>query len=321
MTFPIFQSFCCQHPLINYIDSIGAADVSITEADGKKQRKTYSIDVKLNAIREAERTSNREVARILGTDEGSVRHWRKTEDQLIQSKAQGGQMRSKGGGRKVRHPLLEKILFEWYSQQTSNGIKVTGTMLRNKAQEISVETGSEKIKFSDGWLTGFTKRHGINLDKKNKVTGNMKEEHINIEPEIDPYYYEHLNEVKTEPLGEETYEDFHEGTYENTEYSYEGYEGYEGHEGFEGHEGYEGYEESQFENGSSKPPTFNCTICNSEFNKKYKLQQHIAESGHKTKPAKRAKKRFPCDFCGKDFSTKQYQRRHILTVHEETSAL
>ena len=89
----------------------------------------------------------------------------------------------------------------------------------------------------------------------------------------------------------------------------------------EGHEGFEGYEESQFENGSSKPPTFNCTICNSEFNKKYKLQQHIAESGHKTKPAKRAKKRFPCDFCGKDFSTKQYQRKHILTVHEETSAL
>ena len=89
----------------------------------------------------------------------------------------------------------------------------------------------------------------------------------------------------------------------------------------EGHEGFEGYEESQFENGSNKPPIFNCTICNSEFNKKYKLQQHIAESGHKTKPAKRAKKRFPCDFCGKDFSTKQYQRKHILTVHEETSAL
>ena len=220
-------------------------------------------------------------------------------------------MRSKGGGRKVRHPLLEKILFEWHTQQTSNGIKVTGMMLRNKAQEISVETGSDKIKFSDGWLSGFTKRHGIKFENKNKVTGNIKEEHI--ESEIDPYYYEHLNEVKTEPLGEETYEDFSEGTYENTENSYGGYEGYEGHEGYEG---YGGYEESQFENGSSKPPSFNCTICNSEFTKKSKLQQHIAESGHKTK---RAKKRFPCDFCGKDFSTKQYQKRHILTVHEGTN--
>ena len=70
--------------------SFGIAGGSGAGEDGKRQRKSYNIDVKLNAIREAERTSNREVARVLGADEATVRHWRKNEQQLIESKAQGG---------------------------------------------------------------------------------------------------------------------------------------------------------------------------------------------------------------------------------------
>ena len=151
-------------------ESFGTAGGSSAGADGKRQRKSYNIDIKLNAIREAERTSNREVARVLGADEATVRHWRKHEQQLIQSKAQGGTFRSKGGGRKVRDSLLEQILSEWHSERTSSGIKVTGSMLKKKAHGIAVETGSEMSRFSDGWLSGFTKRYGIALDNKNKAT-------------------------------------------------------------------------------------------------------------------------------------------------------
>merc|ERR1711894_240581 len=62
---------------------------------------------------------------------------RSDEERLIQSKEQGGQFCAKGSGRRVKDGLLEQILSEWHSQQISNGIKVSGTMLRRKAQEIS----------------------------------------------------------------------------------------------------------------------------------------------------------------------------------------
>ena len=71
---------------------------------------------------------------------------------MILSKAQGGQFRKKGGGRPVRDGKLEKILYDWYSQQIANNVKITGTILRAKAQELSVETGSKQCKFSSGWL-------------------------------------------------------------------------------------------------------------------------------------------------------------------------
>ena len=61
-------------------------------------------------VEEAKRTSNREVARNYAIAEACIRDWRKNEQKLILSKAQGGQFRKKGGGRPVRDEKLEKIL-------------------------------------------------------------------------------------------------------------------------------------------------------------------------------------------------------------------
>ena len=143
-------------------------DYSAVGEDGRRHKKTFTIDFKLNAIREAERTNNRQAAKALGVDDSSIRHWRKNEERLIQSKEQGGQFCAKGSGRRVKDGLLEQILSEWHSQQISNGIKVSGTMLRRKAQEISIETGSESSKFSNGWLGNFCKRYGIKLPNSDK---------------------------------------------------------------------------------------------------------------------------------------------------------
>ena len=151
-------------------------DYSGTAEDGRKHKKTFTIDFKLNAIREAERTNNRQAARVLGVDDSSIRHWRKNEERLIQSKEQGGQFCAKGSGRRVQDGLLEQILSEWHSQQISNGIKVSGSMLRRKAQEIAVETGSVSSKFSNGWLGNFCKRYGIKLPNSNKGSGKAHKE-------------------------------------------------------------------------------------------------------------------------------------------------
>ena len=134
-------------------------------------RGSYSFEFKLNLVEEAKRTSNREVARNYAIAEACIRDWRKNEQKLILSKAQGGQFRKKGGGRPVRDGQLEKILYDWYSQQIANNVKITGTILRAKAQELSVETGSKQCKFSSGWLENFKKRYGIKFPSSTIAPG------------------------------------------------------------------------------------------------------------------------------------------------------
>ena len=73
------------------------------------------------------------------------------------------EFRLKGGGVK-RDDLLDQLLYEWYSKQlSSSNVKITGTMLRVKANELAKTsvTGSEGSKFSHGWLQGFKKKYGI----------------------------------------------------------------------------------------------------------------------------------------------------------------
>ena len=82
-----FERFDFYQERNEFDNSMVAAGGSGFGVEGKRPRKTYTINIKLNAIREAERTSNRKVASILGVDEKTIRHWRKSEEQLIQSKA------------------------------------------------------------------------------------------------------------------------------------------------------------------------------------------------------------------------------------------
>ena len=134
----------------------------ILDAGPKKSK--YSIDFKLRLIEEAKKTSSREVGRVYGIDATVVAKWRKNEEKLIQSVAQGAQFHIKGGGLK-RDDLLDQILYEWYSHQVASNVKVSGTMLRVKAHELSTAcaTGSEGSKFSHGWLEGFKKKYDIRI--------------------------------------------------------------------------------------------------------------------------------------------------------------
>ena len=136
-----------------------------------KHRKAFSLQFKLRLVEEAKRTNNRIVGKIHGIDESVVRKWRKDEEKLIEAShsvsGDKSRFRMDGGGRK-RDDLLDQILYEWYSTQVSCNVKVTGPMLRTKAEELSsaCSTSSEGYKFSPGWLEGFKKRYGIRIGNK-----------------------------------------------------------------------------------------------------------------------------------------------------------
>ena len=135
-------------------------------------KKAYSFEFKLRLVEEAKRSSNREVGRDHGISETCIRKWRKNEDKLIEAFNQVAgngkeKFRLSGSGPK-RDDLLEQILFDWYTQQISFNVKVTGAMLKAKAHELSnasATTSPAGKKFSDGWLATFKKKHGIVLQK------------------------------------------------------------------------------------------------------------------------------------------------------------
>lgn len=67
---------------------------------------------------------------------------------------------------------LESALFDWYQARVQQDLPVSGLMIKTKAKELSnsyaISSSSDNniIKFSDGWLDGFKKRHGIKLSNR-----------------------------------------------------------------------------------------------------------------------------------------------------------
>ena len=66
---------------------------------------------------------------------------------------------------------MESALFDWYQARVQQDLPVSGLMIKTKAKELSnsyaISSSSENnIKFSDGWLDGFKKRHGIKLSNR-----------------------------------------------------------------------------------------------------------------------------------------------------------
>ncbi|QRV97843.1 tigger transposable element-derived protein 6 [Ceratobasidium sp. AG-Ba] len=64
----------------------------------------------------------------------------------------------------VTHPELEEALARWVEQQLNANLRLTGYALVEKAQRLcklfSIPT-EDRIKFSNGWLESFKRRHGL----------------------------------------------------------------------------------------------------------------------------------------------------------------
>ena len=63
---------------------------------------------------------------------------------------------------KPKLPLLDDALYEWFLQQRSKGVSITGPMLPEKARSFhQMMNITDTCAFSQGWLQGFKTRHGI----------------------------------------------------------------------------------------------------------------------------------------------------------------
>ena len=76
-----------------------------------------------------------------------------------------------GGGRKIRDPEMEMILFSWYLDLKENKkISVTSKMVKQKALEI---TKHRDFIASKGWLEKFKKKHHLELVRSTKANRDL----------------------------------------------------------------------------------------------------------------------------------------------------
>lgn len=67
--------------------------------------------------------------------------------------------------REGAHPKLEEALVLWIRGAVNKKVPVSGDLLKQKAEALAIRLGVDDFKFSDGWMRGFKKRHGLSFKK------------------------------------------------------------------------------------------------------------------------------------------------------------
>ena len=129
-------------------------------------RNSYSIEDKLRIIHEYETTYDfnaTKTAKMFQINRTLITKWyhKKCEFQNICNK----KMHKVGGGMKCYYPDLEKLLFQWITDQISQNLPVKYNKIRAQAQFLAMGMPDLKIdplfKYSNNWIRRFCLRHKI----------------------------------------------------------------------------------------------------------------------------------------------------------------
>ncbi|KAL4101085.1 hypothetical protein QTP88_021105 [Uroleucon formosanum] len=109
-------------------------------------------------------TSQRKIAEKLCVPKSTVAKLLKEEVILrenFNSTQTGNQKRKREG----KDPEVDEALSEWFSLITSRDVRVSGPMLKCKAEELSRKIGNNQFIATDGWLSRWKNRHEIKFKR------------------------------------------------------------------------------------------------------------------------------------------------------------
>ncbi|KAL4096550.1 hypothetical protein QTP88_021480 [Uroleucon formosanum] len=108
-------------------------------------------------------TSQRKITEKLCVPKSTVAKLLKEEVILLEnfnSTQTGNQKRKREG----KDPEVDEALSEWFSLITSRGVRVSGPILKCKAEELSLKIGNNQFIATDDWLSRWKNRHEIKFN-------------------------------------------------------------------------------------------------------------------------------------------------------------
>lgn len=124
-----------------------------------EKRKNYDLKFKLNAIRCAEETSNRESGRKFSVDESMIRRWRKNSSKISGESSSMAQSKTEkplsGAGRKPVLGDLEEELLEKIIDERDKHHHVPCKLVNVWAPELATAHNLEGFRASRGRLFNF----------------------------------------------------------------------------------------------------------------------------------------------------------------------
>ncbi|XP_060577429.1 jerky protein homolog-like [Ruditapes philippinarum] len=130
-----------------------------------RKRKAFTIVEKLHIV---DRIRNGEtqakISKETGVAGSTLRGWLKDEGKLRAASStmdDGGQIRKRA--RHAKDHNLETAVLTWFNQARSEGMPVSGPVIRAQAKKMNQELNGDDSQFeaSNGWLSRFKHRHSI----------------------------------------------------------------------------------------------------------------------------------------------------------------
>ena len=121
---------------------------------------------------------NCKAALKFGISRQCIIRWRKSEQQLKESKLNGNLSRATGAGRKPQCIKAERILVNEIRRRRDAGARVTGTFIRQEALRIFRSKGLANFKASNGWLRKFMARNNLSFRRGTHVAQRFDDENL-----------------------------------------------------------------------------------------------------------------------------------------------
>ncbi|KAM7289858.1 tigger transposable element-derived protein 4-like [Ixodes scapularis] len=131
----------------------------------KKRRSTMTLEKKAAILKLLDNGRKQaDVAKEFQLPKQTLSDYVKNKEKILSALERSHNKHQKND-RKGEHPLLEEALQLWLKGVLSKNLPVSGDALKQKAETLALKMDIENFKFTDGWLRGFKKRHGILFKK------------------------------------------------------------------------------------------------------------------------------------------------------------
>ena len=156
--------------------------------DQRRKRVSLTIFQKVEILKKLQHGSSvKMIQEEYNVGKSTIYDLRSDKEKILQYAAEcesANLMKNRKTMKPAKFDELDRVLYEWFKQRRSEGIPISGFILREKAREFHQTMDLEECQFSDGWLKNFRKRYDIKYLKvsgeKNSVDTEAAENYVEV---------------------------------------------------------------------------------------------------------------------------------------------